>query len=217
MTLDVSDDPAGHAAAHILTNIRATLSPDRPFHLAVSGGQTPYPLFRALAAAGLDWSRVHVWQVDERVAPAGDSARNLTLLRQGLDVPAVFHRIPVEHPDAADRYARELEQACGGVLDLVHLGLGDDGHTASLIPGDPVLNVFDVDVATTGPYEGHRRVTLTIPALERSRYAVWLVTGASKSAALARLLAHDRTIPAGRLRLAHSMIYADPAAAGRLG
>jgi 6-phosphogluconolactonase len=181
-------------------------------------------MLRALAAENVPWKGMHVVQVDERVAPAGDPDRNLRHLRDSLLAhaplpPEQIHAMAVESPDlegAAAQYARVLEQIAGSppVLDLTHLGLGPDGHTASLVPGDPVLDVTDRDVApTVTAYQGRRRMTLTYPAINRSRRILWLVTGSEKVAMLARLLAGDRTIPAGRVRQDEAIVLADRAAA----
>lgn len=175
--------------------------------LALSGGSTPWPILRRLAEADLDWSRVDVYQVDERIAPAGDPARNLAGLRTALldHVSAKAHPMPVEATDverAADRYARELPEP----IDVVHLGLGDDGHTASLVPGDRVLAVSDRRVAVTAPYRGHRRMTLTYRALEDAGAIVWIVSGRSKARAVERLIAADPTIPAGQVPSARATL-----------
>jgi 6-phosphogluconolactonase len=179
-------------------------------------------MLSALAAEEVPWAAVHVVQVDERVAPAGDPDRNLTHVRESLlaraPLPeAHLHAMPVERPDleeAARLYARALGQIAGTppVLDLAHLGLGADGHTASLVPGDPVLDVTDRDVAVTALYGGRRRMTLTYPALDRSRRILWLVTGADKAAVLTRLRAGDRLIPAGHVRQDDALLLADRAA-----
>src|SRR6185369_17938725 len=117
---------------------------------------------------------------------AGDPDRNLTHLRASLGPNEAsvrsIHPMPVEGPDlqaAASDYAGELKKFAGGppMLDLVHLGLGGDGHTASLVPGDPVLNVMDREVALTKEYMGRCRMTLTYPILNRARRILWLVTG----------------------------------------
>jgi 6-phosphogluconolactonase len=183
-------------------------------------------MLRALVKEDVPWPSVHVVQVDERVAPAGDPDRNLTHLRESLldhaplD-PEHIHDMPVESPDleaAAAQYSATLRQVAGSpaVLDLVHLGLGPDGHTASLVPGDPVLNVKDADVAVTGVYQGRRRMTLTYPIINRSRRVLWVVTGAEKEQMLNRLLAGDESIPAGRVSREQALVLADGAAAGRL-
>ena len=129
--------------------------------------------------------------------------------------------MPVESPDldaAAAQYAESLRRISGSppVLDLVHLGLGPDGHTASLVPRDPVLEINDADVGLTGLYQQRRRMTLTYPILNRSRYVLWLVTGSEKAGMLARLRAGDASIPAGRVCADHAVILADRAAVGQV-
>jgi 6-phosphogluconolactonase len=180
-------------------------------------------MLRALAGWEVRWDRVEIAQVDERVAPRGDPDRNLTHLQESLLArvplaPARVHAMPVEATDlegAARAYAETLSNIAGAppVLDLVHLGLGPDGHTASLVPGDPVLQVADADVAVTGVYQGRRRMTLTYPILNRARRILWVVTGADKAEALARLLQQDASIPAGRVRQDAAVLVADFAAA----
>ncbi len=184
------------------------------FAFAVSGGRTPWAMFADLAGK-LPWEKVTIFQVDERVAPDGDPDRNLTQLEQSLPPggAADVRAMPVWSEDleaAAAMYADALPEQ----LDLVHLGLGPDGHTASLVPGDPVLDVIDRDVAVTGVYQGRRRMTLTYPVLNRARQILWLVTGEDKVDALARLRAGDHSIPAGRVSTAHAVVVADAAAAG---
>jgi 6-phosphogluconolactonase len=220
------DGVARQAAAIIADAARAAATSRGRFTMAVSGGHTPWLMLRALADDEVPWQQVHVFQVDERVAPAADPDRNLAHLRASLldrvPLPADhIHAMPVEAADlerAAEQYALTLRQVAGTppVLDLVHLGLGPDGHTASLVPGDPVLNVTDSDVALTGVYQGRRRMTLTYPILNRARRILWLVTGKDKVAALARLREGDPTIPAGRIQRDNALVLADQAAAGRL-
>ena len=216
-----------HAAAQVIaTEARRCIAERGRFNLAVSGGDTPRLMLRALADTTLPWDGVHVFQVDERVAPPGDPARNLTQLHECLLAhvplrPEQVHAMPVEHADldaAARSYAAELCANAGTppVLDLVHLGLGVDGHTASLVPGDPSLEVLDAEVTPAGPYQGRRRMTLTFPAIDRARRVLWVVTGASKAAMLKRLQAGDRTIPAGRVRQDRAMLIADRAAGLRV-
>jgi 6-phosphogluconolactonase len=183
-------------------------------------------MLRALGTADVPWPAVHVVQVDERVAPEGHPDRNLTHLRESLLdnaplVPEQIHAMPVELPDlqaAAAQYSETLRQIAGSppVLDLVHLGLGPDGHTASLVPGDPVLNVETADVAITGVYQGRRRVTLTYPMINRSRRILWVVTGDEKAQMLNRLLDGDESIPAGRVSRERALVIADAAAAAQV-
>lgn len=185
------------------------------FTLAVSGGHAPWRMFELLGSHELDWSRIEVFQVDERVAPRGDPDRNLTHLEASLPAAARerLRPMPVDADDleaAAERYAAALPER----FDLVHLGLGPDGHTASLVPGDPVLEVTDRAVALSGPYQGRRRMTLTYPVLAAARQIVWLVTGESKREALAKLRAGDASIPAGRVPQDAALVLAEEAAVG---
>jgi 6-phosphogluconolactonase len=173
-------------------------------------------MFERLADERMPWEVTEIFQVDERIAPDGDPDRNLTRLMQSLPAPAVerLRPMPVGDEDleaAAARYEAEVPEA----LDLVHLGLGPDGHTASLVPGDPVLDVADRRVALTGEYQGRRRMTLTYPALAHARRLLWLVTGEDKRDPLAKLLAGDESIPAGRVATRESIVIADRLAAGR--
>lgn len=228
MKLEVFDDPdsvARAAAAAIAADARAAIAAGGRFTLAVSGGHTPWIMLRALATEDLPWAGVHVYQVDERVAPEGHPDRNLTHLRESLLQhapmrPEQIHAMPVESTDleaAAARYALDLRNVAGSpaVLDLVHLGLGPDGHTASLVPGDAALDITDADVALTGVYQGRRRMTLTYPVINRARRILWVVTGSEKTEMLYRLLHGDESIPAGRVRGEQAVVLADRAAAGR--
>jgi len=222
--LETTDAVANRAAQAIAALARKAIEARGRFLFAVSGGHTPWVMLRALAAAQIPWPAVRVFQVDERVAPAGHADRNLTHLKDSLLEhaplgPEQILAMPVEAEDlgrAAAEYAQTLQRECGSpaVLDLVHLGLGPDGHTASLVPGDPVLNVCDKDVAVTGPYQGRRRMTLTYPALNRARQILWVVTGADKAQMLGRLLHADADIPAGRVHCDKSLVLADAAAVG---
>jgi 6-phosphogluconolactonase len=212
------------AAKAIAAEAQAAVAGRGRFVMAVSGGRTPWIMLRTLAEEDLPWKSIHVVQVDERVAPPGDKDRNLTHLRESLlDHSAIpqenIHAMPVESPDlqtAAREYALLLAKIAGSppTLDLVHLGLGPDGHTASLVPGDPVLNVSATDIAVTGSYQGRRRMTLTYPAINRARRILWLATGPEKADALLRLRQGDLTIPAGRIGRLRAVVFADRAAAG---
>jgi 6-phosphogluconolactonase len=207
------DAVARKAAGYVAAQAQAAAAERGRFTFAVSGGHTPWAMFAALAREDVPWAKVELFQVDERVAPEGDSSRNLTHLRESIgDAPASVHPMPVNDADlgaAAARYAAGLPER----FDLVHLGLGPDGHTASLVPGDPVLSVTGALAAVTRPYQGQRRMTLTYPALARAGQLLWLITGADKRDALARLLAGDGSIPAGRVQAARSLVLADEAAA----
>jgi len=218
-----ADAVARAAAVTIAADARAAVAVRGRFLMAVSGGHTPWVMLRELANEEVPWKDVHVFQVDERIAPAGDPDRNLTHLRASLlehaPLPSEhIHAMPVEMPNleaAAKEYAHTLTTIAGSppVLDLAHLGLGPDGHTASLVPGDPVLDTTDADVGITGVYMGRRRMTLTYPILNRSRRILWLVTGAEKAAMFPRLRDGDTSIPAGRIARDQALLLADRAAA----
>jgi 6-phosphogluconolactonase len=219
-----SETVAEKAASIIADSARRAVAEHGRFVMAVSGGRTPWIMLRALAGRDIPWPAVHIVQVDERIAPAGHPDRNLTHLAEALFGhaplrPEQVHAMPVESGDlcaAASRYAATLLELAGSpaALDLVHLGLGPDGHTASLVPEDPALTVDAADVALTGVYQGRRRMTLTYPILNRARRVLWVVTGSEKSDAYYRLLRGDRSIPSGRIRRDGAMLLADRAAAG---
>jgi 6-phosphogluconolactonase len=201
---------ARRAANLIAEAARAAISAGRRFRWAVSGGETPIPTFRRLSGIDLPWERIDTWQVDERVAPLGDPDRNRTGQEQTLPAESHEHTrwMPVDEEDvegAAARYASGLPER----FDLVQLGLGDDGHTASLVPGDPVLEVRDRDVAVTRPYQGRVRMTLTYPALSRAGASLWIVTGPSKREPLDRLLRGDRSIPATNVPVVEQVVVTD--------
>jgi 6-phosphogluconolactonase len=228
MRIQVLADPeavARTAAALVAAEARAAVAARGRFLVALSGGRTPWTMLQALADEDVPWAGVHVFQVDERVAPDGDPDRNLTHIRDSLlahcPIPAEqVHAMPVVSADlaaASALYGEVLRLVAGSppVLDLALLGLGGDGHTASLVPGDPVLDVTDASVAVTGRYQGRHRMTLTYPVLDGSRRIVWLVTGPEKAEMLPRLLEGDRSIPAGRIRREHALVLADHEAAAR--
>ncbi len=224
--IDLHPDPLAAAravAARIASAARDSIRKRGLFTLATSGGRTPWLMLEALAGEDVPWAGFHLFQVDERAAPDGDPDRNWThiaasfLSRVPLSL-SQLHPMPVTEADlsiAAERYGQALAACCGEppVIDLVHLGLGADGHTASLVPGDPVLEVGDADVAPCGLYQGRRRLTLTFPALNRAREVLWLITGAEKAPMLARLREGDPSIPAGRVRQERARVIADRAAA----
>ena len=208
-----ADDLASAAADHVESYAQNAVERRGEFTLALSGGRTPWPMLKELAARDLPWGRTQVLQVDERIAPPGDPARNLTNIEAALGATAAtIHAMPVDEADvdaAAEAYAAELPDH----IDLVHLGLGADGHTASLIPGDPVLQVTRSAVAvTTTAYQGYRRMTLTYPGLRRARQLMWLVVGADKQPALQGLLASEAETPAGRVEADASLVLASRSA-----
>lgn len=230
LTIEVLDDDAAvakAAAGKIAAAAREGVVARGVFTLAVSGGKTPWAMLRDLALEEVPWSQVHVFQIDERIAPEGDPDRNLTHLYESLlgnaPIPKEnIHAMPVNAADpeeGAREYSQTLEGICGtpAILDMAHLGLGPDGHTASLVPHDPVLEVTDRDVALTDPvrlYQDRRRMTLTYPMINRSRQILWLATGAAKIPMIAKLKVADPSIPGGRINQAHALLLTDKAAAG---
>ena len=221
--LDNADMVALKAASIIAEEARKAVALRGCFILAVSGGKTPWKMLRALADEDVPWEGMHILQVDERLAPDGHPDRNMTHLLESLlgFVPVIPERIHAmrvtenDHEAAAAGYAMTIREIAGpkAIIDLVHLGLGPDGHTASLIPRDPVLDVTGEDVALTGIYQGRRRMTLTYPVINRARKIIWLITGSEKSEMLQRLLDSDLSIPAGRISKEHAIVLADKDAA----
>jgi 6-phosphogluconolactonase len=204
---------ARRGAELIAAAARETVAERGGCAIAVSGGTTPLPMFAALADQDVPWDELGIWQVDERIAPRGHEDRNLTHLLASLPRRARVHEMPVDGDDAGlDARATTYASGLPARFDLVHLGLGDDGHTASLVPGDPVLDVHDRDVAITGMYQGRRRMTLTLPALDEARSVLFLVTGEEKARPLRKLLARDQTIPAALVQAADQLAIVDRAA-----
>jgi 6-phosphogluconolactonase len=220
--LEVAGDEraAARRAAELIAADGAAAAAARDgFALAMSGGRSPWAMLAILGELDqMPWTQTELFQVDERIAQPGSEDRNLTHIVLGLsmDHQSALRPMPVTQRDL-DGAAREYESTLPQRFDLVHLGLGPDGHTASLVPGDPVLEVADRRVAMTGgEYQGHPRMTLTYPALDAARKILWLVTGAEKREPLAQLLAGDGSIPAGRVRNDAMVVVADEAAAGSL-
>lgn len=220
------DRLAAEGAGHAAGVLRAAVAARGRATVAFSGGSTAGPLLAALVETDVPWSVIHVLQVDERVAPDGHPDRNLTVLRRHLLdrvplPPAQLHAMPVDDVDldaAATRYADVLRDLGGypPYLDLIHLGLGPDGHTASLVPGYPSLDAGSNPVAVTAPYEGRRRMTLTLPVLTRARQVLWFIRGAAKAPIVRRLVDGDTSIPAGRVDASRALLLLDPAAAAGL-
>ena len=221
MQLEVFDDAgslAQKAAEEIAADARSAIGARGRYALAVSGRHMPWIMLRALANEDVSWAAVDIFQIDERIAPEGDPDRNLTHLRESLLQhvsvrPEQVHAMPVEASDL-EQAAAQYALALPSTLDLVHLGLGPDGHTASLVPADPVLKITDADVGITGLYQGRRRMTLTYPTLNHARRILWVVTGPDKTPMFHRLLDGDESIPAGRVRRDQAVAMADRAAAG---
>jgi 6-phosphogluconolactonase len=207
---------ASRRAAELIAAAGAEAVAERGrFAFAMSGGRSPWAMLAILGELEeMPWDKIELFQVDERVAAPGDEARNLTHMVLGLsmDHQAALRPMPVTQRDL-DGAARDYEAQLPDRFDLIHLGLGPDGHTASLVPGDPVLEVTDRRVAMTATaYQDHRRMTLTYPALNKARRIVWLVTGPDKPEPLQKLLAGDESIPAGRVRNDDIIVVADEAA-----
>jgi 6-phosphogluconolactonase len=214
----VDEKAASRRAAELIAAAGAEAARDRGrFAFAMSGGRSPWAMLAILGELEeMPWDKTELFQVDERVAAPGDEARNLTHMVLGLsmDHQASLRPMPVTQRDL-NGAARDYEAQLPDRFDLIHLGLGPDGHTASLVPGDPVLEVTDRRVAMTETaYEDHRRMTLTYPALNAARRIVWLVTGPDKPEALQKLLAGDESIPAGRVHNEQMIVVADEAASG---
>jgi len=224
------DDAVAKAAAGVIAAAaRDAVAQRGVFTLAVSGGKTPWAMLKDLASEEVPWSQVHVFQIDERIAPEGDPDRNLTHLHESLlgnaPIPKEnIHAMPVNAADPAEGakdYENTLRELCGNppTLDMAHLGLGPDGHTASLVPNDAVLEVTDRDVALTDPvhlYQERRRMTLTYPMINRSRQIMWLATGSAKIPMIVKLKAADHSIPGGRINQENALLLTDSAAAAGL-
>ena len=209
--VDVGDDKSlGEASASfVIERINEVLAHQALFTLALSGGTTPWAMLDVLRTGDVPWDRIAIFQVDERIAPAGDPSRNITQIAEHLPASAHIDQMPVELANldaAAASYAARIP----GTFDLIHLGLGPDGHTASLVPNDPVLDVTDRDVAvTTNEYQGHRRMTLTFPVLDRAAAVMWLVRRDRAPDALKKLRAGDASIPGGRVSCPNQVLFTD--------
>ena len=223
MNIDVVNDRealAERVAQRLADHIRDAVEARGAAYVGLSGGPVPPPMFRRLSDIDLPWDKVHLFQIDERVAPDGDPDRNANAIQTNLldRTPAVGHLMPVTADDldaAAAEYDQLLQELCGGVLDVIHLGLGDDGHTASLLPNDPVLDVTDADITMTGEYRGRRRMTFTYPSINRSRAIVWEVTGADKADAVKALLGGG-DVPGARIAQNNAVLVVTADAAGDL-
>jgi 6-phosphogluconolactonase/glucosamine-6-phosphate isomerase/deaminase len=208
-------DQAGKAAARM---VGRWLDRDVRRHgsasVAFSGGHAPLPMFAALATMPIAWDQVEVFQVDERVAPDGDPARNAAALAN-LPVPRrQMHLMPVTAADL-DRAARRYATALPARLDVVVLGVGDDGHAASWPPGHDVVDASE-PVRAIGEFNGWRRMTLTPSAVNGARRRLVLVPGADKAEVVARWMAGDRDLPITRVHRRATTVILDTAAAAAL-
>lgn len=210
------------AADHIARFLQQRTADQGHCSIAFSGGGTPNPMFDNLAGHPVDWAKVEIFQVDERLVPPGHPDHNFSALDQHLISkisipPDQVHPMETEASDpkaAALRYGRILLERAPDGLDMVHLGVGSDGHTASWPPDDPVIKEAE-PVAVAGPYQGHQRMTITPPVVRGAGSILWLIAGAAKAQALRQLIDSDPQIPAWHARIEGSVILADPAA-GRL-
>ena len=229
MTLEIfnnSDEVAEKAAQYIEEKMRTAILTKGSFTMAISGGKTPWQMLKILSKAKLRWEKVFLFQVDERVAPDGNEERNLTQLFKSIEGSGIMTRINVfpmhviseNLAEETKAYSEVIQRVTeNGELDLIHLGMGADGHTASLIPGDSVCEVADADIAMTAdPYQGRMRMTITYPLINRAKEVLWLVTGEEKAEMLQRLLQQDPSIPAGKVNPTNATIFADQAAAKNL-
>lgn len=214
-----AEEVAEEAALHIAQAARKAIFEHGRFSMAISGGRTPWQMLKRLTKEKLSWEKIFIFQVDERVAPDGHPDRNLTQLFTTLEGSGLMTRINVFHmhvtadnlDEACDDYAKIISEiTAGGQFDLIHLGMGPDGHTASLIPGDSVCDIWDQDVAMTeSPYQGRARMTLTYPLINRAKEILWVITGEEKQEMFERLLSGDDQIPAGRVNQKNALVFTD--------
>ncbi len=207
----MTDDPAADAGRWLARRMRDAVRRRGQAAVAVSGGGSASPMFDVFLAQDVPWAAVTVWQVDERIAPDGHPARNAGQL---VDFPCRVELMPVTDLDlaaAAARYASGLPDR----FDVVHLGLGDDGHTASWPPAHPVVD-SDRGCDVIDEFNGFRRMTLTPPVVNAARSRLMLTFGASKAPMVQRWLLRDGELPVARLRRTHTWVMLDPAAAAGL-
>ena len=214
-----ADQVAFEAAKYLEQRIKETLHVEKKFSMAISGGRTPWEMLKVLSQAELPWTRVNFFQVDERVAPDGHADRNLTQLYQsiaGSTMATTLQIFPMpvtaaNLDSASQEYAESIHTITEGKgLDLIHLGMGSDGHTASLVPSDGVLTINDREVACTEhAYQGRKRMTLTYPLLNSAKHILWIVTGAEKREMVQRLLQQDASIPAGLVSQKNALLMVD--------
>lgn len=225
-TFQSANEVAKEAAAYIADRIRENLTKKGFFTMAISGGRTPWEMIKELAQEDLPWEKVFLFQVDERIAPDGHQDRNLTQLFNTIQGTKMMTRLNIfpmqviaeDLDHACQEYADHIKKITeSGKLDLIHLGIGTDGHTASLIPGDDVLEVQDKNVAlTSSPYQGRNRMTLTYPLINQAEKILWIITGEEKAEMLERLLQQDPKIPAGKISQSQAIILTEESAAVKI-
>lgn len=214
-----ADQVAEAAALHIAQAARKAIFDHGRFTLAISGGRTPWQMLKCLAQEKMSWEKIFIFQVDERVAPDGHEDRNLTQLFKSLDGSGIMTRINVFHmpvtaenlEHACEDYAKVIEEiTVSGQLDMIHLGMGTDGHTASLVPGDSICLIENQDVAlTSAPYQGRIRMSLTYPLINRAKEILWVITGNEKREMFERFLSKDQDIPAGKINQKNAVVFTD--------
>jgi 6-phosphogluconolactonase len=232
--MEILPDPAA-LARHVAEWMTATaLASSSPFRVSLSGGSTPKTLYGLLASDAFrgrfPWNRVSWYWGDERFVPYDHPESNYRMTREAMlgkapVPPENIHPVPADGTpeEAASRYERTLQEAYGGTVldparplfDITLLGLGPDGHFASLLPGEPVLTERKRWVAAVSHGRPEIRITMTYPAIESSRYVAFLVAGKEKAAILGAIRAGGSQVPAARLRPAGELIwFVDQAATG---
>lgn len=225
-TFQSADEVAKEAAIYIADRIRENIAKKGFFTMAISGGRTPWAMIKALAQEDLPWEKVFLFQVDERIAPDAHPDRNLTQLFKAIEGSKLVLRLNIfpmrvnaeDLEEACEEYENHIKRMTGnGKLDLVHLGIGTDGHTASLVPNDPVLEIKDQGVAVTNTeYQGRKRMTLTYPLINQAEKILWVITGAEKAEMLNRLLHLDPSIPAGKIDQQHAILLTEESASVKI-
>ncbi len=225
-TFQSADEVAKEAAIYIADRIRENIAKKGFFTMAISGGRTPWAMIKELAQEDLPWEKVFLFQVDERMAPEAHPDRNLTQLFKAIEGSRLVLRLNIfpmrvnaeDLNEACEEYENHIKRMTGnGKLDLVHLGIGTDGHTASLVPDDSVLEVTDKGVAVTnGEYQDRKRMTLTYPLINQAEKILWVITGAEKAEMLDRLLHQDPSIPAGKIDQHHAIVLTEESASVKI-
>lgn len=218
-TFQSADQVAKEAASYIADRIRENIARKGHFTFAISGGRTPWAMIKELAKEDLPWEKTFLFQVDERIAPDTHPDRNLTQLFKVIEGSKLVLRLNIfpmrvnaeDLSEACADYESHINRMTGnGKLDLIHLGIGTDGHTASLVPDDPILEVMEKGVDITGnAYQGRLRMSLTYPLINQAEKILWVITGEEKAEMLNRLLHKDQSIPAGKIDQHHAIVLTE--------